>query len=547
MPLFSCFGGHASKQQAPAPARTTPKQSLSETPNPLAQPQQPPPAPGPPEQKSPAPKEAPAGNASSSAQNGGASGSATEPQGLTGSSFTRSTQEASDKRKEAPASAGSSQQVSVGQADRQISSDNRGDTTTDEPSTGTGEGQPPGPSPAPPLTALAPGCYTHSLRLTSEQTLCQSNIQLCRPEELVGDIKDLAFIGNGSFAAVFKGLWQGAKVAIKFVVSDSLNSNSVTLRESLLGQLLSHPNVIQTYTTRCALMDDNSLHAIHGSATDEARRLSGDSLRFVSGDGFGDPRHKAGGGTISVSNILLQLQVKPAQYVAVVIMEYADRGTLQEAIYKRQVFRESPRWNKRIAARALFRTAREIALGMQHLHSSNVLHGDLKPGNVLLTSARVDRRGFIAKLADFGLSHVAHGPIATNTWGTLRYMAPEHFSGTMSKATDVFAFGMLLWEMVTGKKPYENMTQGEVIQSVSQGLRPQWPPDCFPHLEYLGKRCIAHNPADRPTFGEIVKELEDMEVMLRELLQATRESTGMSAQAPTGQAGDGAGHEQDGG
>lgn len=47
-------------------------------------------------------------------------------------------------------------------------------------------------------------------------------------------------------------------------------------------------------------------------------------------------------------------------------------------------------------------------------------------------------------------------------------MAPEHFSGTMSKATDVFAFGMLLWEMVTGKKPYENMTQGEVIQSVSQ-------------------------------------------------------------------------------
>lgn len=60
-----------------------------------------------------------------------------------------------------------------------------------------------GPSPAPPSTQ--PGCYTHSLKLTSEHTLCQSNIQLCRPGELVGDIKDLAFIGNGSFAAVFKG------------------------------------------------------------------------------------------------------------------------------------------------------------------------------------------------------------------------------------------------------------------------------------------------------------------------------------------------------
>ncbi len=55
-----------------------------------------------------------------------------------------------------------------------------------------------------------------------------------------GDGLDLAKPGPRSVCA---GLWQGAKVAIKFVVSDSLNSNSVTLRESLLGQLLSHPNV----------------------------------------------------------------------------------------------------------------------------------------------------------------------------------------------------------------------------------------------------------------------------------------------------------------
>lgn len=62
----------------------------------------------------------------------------------------------------------------------------------------------PAPTAIPPVPGQ-PGCYTHSLKLTSEQTLCQSNMQLCRPEELVGDIKDLAFIGNGSFAAVFKG------------------------------------------------------------------------------------------------------------------------------------------------------------------------------------------------------------------------------------------------------------------------------------------------------------------------------------------------------
>ncbi|KAG2443915.1 hypothetical protein HXX76_002255 [Chlamydomonas incerta] len=523
MPLFSCFGGPPAPKAAPAQSAQRSAPPKDEVPNPLASA----PAPAQPAQAAPLaskPSEPSVeakvlGQAGSSALSQNASGE------KAGSDFTRSTQNASASDKDKAGTRGSGDAPLL--TPEQMQSSDPADVGSQQPSTDENKIVP-APTAAPPIPGQ-PGCYTHSLKLTSEQTLCQSNMQLCRPEELVGDIKDLAFIGNGSFAAVFKGLWQDAKVAIKFVVSDSLNSNSVTLRESLLGQLLSHPNVIQTYTTRCALMDDESLHTIHGAATEDARRLSGDSLRFVSGDGFGDPRHKAGGGTISVSNILLQLQVKPGQYVAVVIMEYADRGTLQEAIYKRQVFRESPRWNKRIAARALFRTAREIALGMKHLHSSNILHGDLKPGNVLLTSARVDRRGFIAKLADFGLSHVAHGPIATNTWGTLRYMAPEHFSGTMSKATDVFAFGMLLWEMVTGKKPYENMTQGEVIQSVSQGLRPQWPPDCFPHLEYLGKRCIAHNPADRPTFGEIVKELEDMEVMLRELLQATRESTGMGA------------------
>lgn len=378
----------------------------------------------------------------------------------------------------------------------------------------------------------SPGCFSHSLKLLHSNTLNSHNIQLCRPQELVGDIKDMAFIGNGSFAAVFKGSWQGAKVAIKFVVSDSLSNNSVGLRESVLSQLLSHPNVIQTYTTRCAIMDDASLQAIHADI-EGARSRPLDLMKkgFVSGDGFGDPRQQVVNTPVTFSKILLQLQVKPGQFVAVVIMEYADKGTLQDAIYKRQIFKESPRWNKRIAARALFRTAREIAIGMQHLHNSNVLHGDLKPGNVLLVSSRVDRRGFSAKLTDFGLSHVAAGSIATNTWGTLRYMAPEHFQGTMSRATDVYAFGMLLWEMVSGKKPYEDMHQGEIIQCVSQGLRPVWPPDCFPHLEYLGKRCLAHNPDERPSFTEIVKEIEDMEVMLRDLLQQAREGT---VQAPHG-------------
>jgi hypothetical protein len=115
-------------------------------------------------------------------------------------------------------------------------------------------------------------------------------------------------------------------VAVKFVVSDSLDNNHVGLRESVLSQLLSHPNVIQTYTSRCSVMDDVSLQAIHAN-TGFAGRASEFNVKkgFVSGDGFGDPRQQLVNAPVTFSKILLQLQVKPGQFVAVVIMEYADK------------------------------------------------------------------------------------------------------------------------------------------------------------------------------------------------------------------------------
>ncbi|PNH12184.1 hypothetical protein TSOC_000911, partial [Tetrabaena socialis] len=278
MTLFSCFGAPPQKPAAVSrdiatPPRRSSAEASVKAPAPKAQPQH--------QQDEP-----PIVAAGSSAFTGG---------GADGSSFGKqSTNQAASSSAAGPSGAqGSGSRGADAAADPSATVDggksNGSSPSTDEVQASSSEEvkvEEPRkvPQASPPLLRPTPGCYTHSLKLTSEQTLCQSNIQLCRPEELVGDIKDLAFIGNGSFAAVFKGLWQGAKVAIKFVVSDSLNSNSVTLRESLLGQLLSHPNVIQTYTTRCALMDDASLHTIHGSATEEARRLSGDSLRFVSGD-----------------------------------------------------------------------------------------------------------------------------------------------------------------------------------------------------------------------------------------------------------------------
>lgn len=84
---------------------------------------------------------------------------------------------------------------------------------------------------------------------------------------------------------------------------------------------------------------------------------------------------------------------------------------------------------------------------MDYLHTVGVLHGDLKGANVLLKSTATDPRGFMCKLADFGLSRVLDldmTHISTHTYGTISYMPPELLShGKMTRACDVYSFGML--------------------------------------------------------------------------------------------------------
>lgn len=95
----------------------------------------------------------------------------------------------------------------------------------------------------------------------------------------------------------------------------------------------------------------------------------------------------------------------------------------------------------------IVRSLLDIAAGMDYLHSIGVLHGDLKSANVLLKSTTTDPRGFLCKLADFGLSRVLDldmTHISTKTYGTISYMPAELLSqGKMTKQADVYSFAML--------------------------------------------------------------------------------------------------------
>ncbi|KAK9829800.1 hypothetical protein WJX72_007980 [[Myrmecia] bisecta] len=138
--------------------------------------------------------------------------------------------------------------------------------------------------------------------------------------------------------------------------------------------------------------------------------------------------------------------------------------------------------------------ALDAARGIAYLHSRNIVHLDIKPANVLLSDTG---RG---KIADVGISHVLNRSHVSDvrSIGTFAYIAPELLMGTrMSVACDIFSFGTVLWEIVTGKK-------------AKRGERrtPRVPRECPQEVADLIERCCAFDPADRPSIKEVIEILQ---------------------------------------
>lgn len=102
----------------------------------------------------------------------------------------------------------------------------------------------------------------------------------------------------------------------------------------------------------------------------------------------------------------------------------------------------------------LISIALDVSRGMEYIHSQGVIHRDLKSGNILFD------RNFCAKIADFGVAcEEAYHDVVGDDAGTYRWMAPEMIKHEpYGRKVDVYSFGLLLWEMLTGAIPYENMT-----------------------------------------------------------------------------------------
>ncbi len=158
----------------------------------------------------------------------------------------------------------------------------------------------------------------------------------------------------------------------------------------------------------------------------------------------------------------------------------------------------------------------QIASALAHAHQAGVIHRDLKPENVLLTTSATG--GDFVKLTDFGIARTTEGPaltLAGELLGTPGYMAPEYLrDGVLDGRSDLYALGVVLYEMLTGAMPHDARDTEELLarslHATPVPLR-QRVDDVPPVLERLVLRLLSHAPEDRPQDAFAVEaELLDM-------------------------------------
>ena len=186
-----------------------------------------------------------------------------------------------------------------------------------------------------------------------------------------------------------------------------------------------------------------------------------------------------------------------------IVMEYVDGVSVQGLIVRERYF------DNAVCAYIALRTAKALA----YAHGKQVIHRDIKPDNVLIS-----KRGEV-KLADFGIatSREDDGLNLTSegmTLGTPAYMAPEQFedSRTVDGRADLYSLGVMLYEMLTGRKPFPGRFSPELVRTIQRGkytkprrINPAVASDLQRVVVMLMKSCPRRRCAD---VGEIIRRLE---------------------------------------
>ena len=242
------------------------------------------------------------------------------------------------------------------------------------------------------------------------------------------------------------------------------------------------------------------------------------------------------------SNIAHIYEIGEDHGINFIAMEYVDGQTLRDLIHDRQT--DLPK---------LLRHLQHVAEGLAKAHAAGIVHRDLKPDNIMVT------HDGHAKILDFGLAKLIepqhfHPPAASRNpgghrnaatalrtpgalLGTVGYMSPEQAQGKSSEIdqrSDIFSFGCILFEAVTGRKAFDGKESIDTLNKIIREPAPliaEFRPGAPTHLQRIVRRCLAKDREDRyQTIKDVAIELREM----RREMEGLGVDTGDSTAAPTG-------------
>ena len=193
-----------------------------------------------------------------------------------------------------------------------------------------------------------------------------------------------------------------------------------------------------------------------------------------------------------------------SQYI---VMEYVSGPTLKEVIQQKG----------QLEPFEAVRIAREIASALESAHRNNLVHCDIKPHNILVMPD-----GHV-KVTDFGIARAVSASTMTysgSVMGSVHYFSPEQAKGTaITTKSDVYSLGVVLYEMLTGRLPYDGETPISIalkhLQEEPVPVR-QLQPSIPPVLEAIVQKAMSKDPLTRPSSTELYEDLNQAKGMLAE-------------------------------
>uniref|UniRef100_A0A453A736 Protein kinase domain-containing protein n=1 Tax=Aegilops tauschii subsp. strangulata TaxID=200361 RepID=A0A453A736_AEGTS len=290
-------------------------------------------------------------------------------------------------------------------------------------------------------------------RMLFDETEQPKALPLSLLAEITNGFSDKQIIGQGGFAVVYQGMLNCGKVAVKRLCNTLMHEEFQ--REVVCLMMVKHKNVVR-FLEYCA------------DTQGSMERYNG---KFVMAD---------------VQQRLL-------------CFEYLPKGSLDKYITGT---------SRKLKWRNCYQIIKGICQGLHYLHEKNIVHLDLKPGNILLDD------NFVPKIADFGLSRwfdEAQSRVFTvnNIGGTLGYLAPEFLNREITYQFDLYSLGVIIIEILTGKKGYHAVDT--VVESWSNKLEQSQSDIELKQVRVcteIGIECADFNPANRPSTKSIIDRLD---------------------------------------